>query len=307
MRLKIGGKIGPIRAGVSVGRSGVGWGGGAGPIGVTGGTRSRSKSGGNSSSSYSNDSDDVTYEPPKDPHPEDSVGAVVLAYCGGAFLSVVALWTLILFITRDENDDTIFHPSLFYWLCLGISIGTTSIGILLSNADRSYFQKTGELRPTIYDKEYPKLNKKLVPFLSYLGLNSDSSESDPQSRARRKPDSQSDDSDLENLQRISKKTAATNFKLDELVIVDLLVIQKWLDHQPSTNDSTDLEFVAKAIEVILNSGIGSTSLLQRKLKIGFARAGHVMDVLEDLGVVGPAEGSKARSVLLKYSDIPRYK
>ena len=130
MRLKIGGKIGPIRAGVSVGRSGVGWGGGAGPIGVTGGTRSRSKSGSNSSSSYSNDSDDVTYEPPKDPHP---------------------------------------------------------------------------------------------------------------------------------------------------------------------------------IEIVLTSGIGSTSLLQRKLKIGFSRAGYVMDVLEDLGVVGRAEGSKARSVLLKYSDIPRYK
>ena len=307
MRLKIGGKIGPIRAGVSVGRSGVGWGGGAGPIGVTGGTRSRSKSGSNSSSSYSNDSDDVTYEPPKDPHPEDSVGAVVLAYCGGAFLSVVALWTLILFTTRDENDNTIFHPSVFYWLCLGISIGTTTIGILLSIADRSYFQKTGELRPSIFEgKEYPRLKKKLVPFLSYLGLSSDSSTSNLEVRTGRKPIYPSD-SDLKNSRPTSKKPAPSHSNSGELVIIDLLVIQKWLDHQPSTNDSADLELFANAIEIVLTSGIGSTSLLQRKLKIGFSRAGYVMDVLEDLGVVGRAEGSKARSVLLKYSDIPRYK
>ena len=104
-----------------------------------------------------------------------------------------------------------------------------------------------------------------------------------------------------------KKPAPSHSNSGELVIIDLLVIQKWLDHQPSTNDSADLELFANAIEIVLTSGIGSTSLLQRKLKIGFSRAGYVMDVLEDLGVVGRAEGSKARSVLLKYSDIPRYK
>jgi S-DNA-T family DNA segregation ATPase FtsK/SpoIIIE len=104
----------------------------------------------------------------------------------------------------------------------------------------------------------------------------------------------------EEVRRVVEYWRAQGGQRETVVALDVPAGRGESSSVPGDDDD---EILRQAREIVIRNQSGSTSMLQRKLRVGFARAGRLMDQLEIEGVVGPGDGSKARKVLISPEDL----
>ena len=114
------------------------------------------------------------------------------------------------------------------------------------------------------------------------------------------------DAEIENVTSYVKKDNSSQYNMEiqeEIEKITEMELTKGKDKDSDSNDSgsfSDDEMMEEAIKLVVENGQASTSLLQRRLRLGYARAGRLIDEMEQMGIVGPHVGSKSREVLMSY-------